>query len=479
MTAFLLNLLALDKGLSSDADYKQLFRQLQQAIIRGDLKGGTRLPATRELARNLGIARNTVKTAYEMLIAEGYVESRVGAGSFVVELPAQLLRKPEQDAQKRSVEINVSRFAEQFRGLSPLNPGQRRALQPAIPALDQFPLNRWKSCLGKAASRGELAAVAPAGDIRLRQQISRYLLKERAIDVSEEQILITSGSQQGAFMVAQLLTNSGDTVLVETPGFPGTAGVFKTVGCKVDTIDFEADQQLPSAKLISLTPSRNFPLGHTLSLEKRLEVIRWAEENNSWILEDDYDSEFASGRPVSSLFSVCESARVIYTGTFSRSMFPALRLGYIVLPITLTALFTQARRYMDGGLSHVAQIAMAEFMQQSYFYRHLKKMRELYQQRRDLMLKVIAKSELSGLPLLGAEGGMHLVLGLPESIDEKQLVTRLSAENMGVRALSTYDLGPGNLNGLVIGFCAESGEAIEQGISIISHHYKTLRENLQ
>ena len=456
--------------------YRWVFRSLELAIRKGELEAGFKLPPTRLLAEALGIARNTVKTAYEMLLSEGYIESRVGDGSYVAQLPQDLIN-PGHKSKKARADLPLSEYAQQYISLPPLNSDIRKILQPGIPALRDFPLGQWKRCLSFASSFKALESFPPAGDLKLREQIVDYLLKFRGIEADPEQVLITSGSQQAAFLAAQLLLNKGEKVIVETPGFPGTSGVFSSLGCQIDALNMEEAVSIDSdARLINLTPSRNFPLGHTLSLSQRLKVVQWAEQNNSWVLEDDYDSEFAEGYPVSALLSICESDRVIYTGTFSRSMFPALRLGYMVLPPKLVTVFTRARRYMDGGLSQVVQVAMAEFMGQGFYSRHLKKMCQHYLKQAGHMLKQIEKTSLSELALISAPGGMHLVLKLPDCIDDRAMVGELDKRGFGIRALSGYCQQGQPMNGLVIGFCVDKEEVIKSGIEEVASLYKALRD---
>ncbi len=461
--------------------YRQLFTQLQQLILQGRLPAGHRLPSSRALAAQLSISRNTVKTAYEMLTAEGYLQSQVGAGSFVTSLAPELLgaeflktQAEHTQGESGAAPLPVSGYAEQFQTLRPLNSDQRLRMQPAIPALDQFPLNQWKRCLAMAASRIGLDSTPPQGNAQLREQITHFLFQQRGMEVSSEQILITSGSQQGSYMIAKLLTDPDDRVLLETPGFPGTAGAFATIGCKITPVALNDEiASLPEAKLICVTPSRNFPLGHTLGLPQRLALLQWAQQNRCWILEDDYDSEFSAGRAISSLFAMSASEQVIYTGTFSRTMFPGLRLGYIVLPPALVSLFAQARRYMDGGLSQVAQTAMAEFMAQGFFSQHLKKMRQHYQQRRECLIGLIQQSALAQYSCELMPGGMHLVLHLPDYYSDRALTRELIAQGYGIRALSGYDLKTSTdnqtpaLNGLVIGYCAETDAELKAGVQAI------------
>ncbi len=458
----------------NEATYRWLFHCIERAIRQGKLKAGSQLPASRVLAEALSIARNTVKTAYEMLLAEGYIESKVGSGSYVSHIPLQLLNPVSTDS-KPIAELPLSSFARQFKTLPPLNSEQRRKLQPGIPALDQFPLAAWKRCLSQASSYKALESCPPAGNLILRREIAEYLHKLRGIKTTAAQVLITSGSQQAIYLVARLLLNAGDAVIVETPGYPGISGVFSSQGCRLRALnmnDFSVDS--PPASLISLTPSRGFPLGYTLSLEQRLKVVHWAEQMNSWILEDDYDSEFAQGHPVSALHSMCGSDRVIYMGTFSHSMFHGLRLGYMVLPAHLMEIFTQARRYMDGGLSQVVQFAMAEFMGQGLYARHLKKMRKLYADRSAFARECIRECALVDLEVLSAPGGIHLVLGLPNQVDDRVMVNELNQRGYGIRALSGYCAKGQHRNGLVIGFCADDQEEIRAGFAELAEVYTEL-----
>lgn len=463
--------------------YQLLYRCLQQGILKGRLRGGERLPSSRELAAQLKVSRNTVRMAYDQLIAEGYVESHQGAGSFITSLPEQLIHSSVNNTRDGISPPVLSELAQRYVASSSLYAPGRMLLQPAVQPMDQFPRKRWRSCLSAAADADAMFGQPPAGLRLLREQIARHLSTFRGIQVSEEQILITSGSQQASFMLASMLCNPGDPVLLETPGYPGTEAVLTAAGACVTHINWQVLQDAQAlnicladseARALFITPSRNFPLGHTLPLEARLRILHWAAQNNRWIVEDDYDSEFAEGHPVSALFALDQGKRVIYTGTFSRTMFPALRLGYMVLPEALVPTFLKARRLMDGGLSAVAQAAMGHFMSQGDYSRHIRKMRQLYQERRSILEKLLADSALSHLPATDAGGGMHLVLALPDSVDDKALVRDLMAEGIGIRALSHYASGNTSLKGLVLGFALNNADEMQQGIDRVEAHYLKL-----
>ncbi|MCP4992992.1 MAG: PLP-dependent aminotransferase family protein [Gammaproteobacteria bacterium] len=463
------SLINLQKYQRGKALYRSLFEQIRDAILEGAIAGGVRLPSSRELAGEMSLSRNTVKAAYELLSAEGYITSSQGVGSFVVDLPDYLrLQKPD----KRPISVTP-----RLSGLA-LRVGDQTAcyfegsmlLQPAVPALDHFPRKKWRSCLGRAADRSALESQPLAGDRRLRKEIASYLAVQRGIQVDLDQIMVTSGSQQGLYFAASLLVEQGESLLLESPGFPGTEAVLRAAGANPKLLSWNQLQMGDldeDAGLLCLTPSRNFPLGHALPLEARLSLLRWAEARDAWIIEDDYDSEFAAGAPITALYALSREQRVIYAGTFSRSMYPGLRLGYLVLPKSLVNVFIQARRLMDGGLSILPQVALADFMAQGMLSRHLRKMRKLYRMRRRVMEERMNRGLLSRLSQIDAGGGMHMVLQLPIGLDDVSIAKELAKQGVGVRPLSGYSLMSEALSGLVVGFAADDEIRMERGVSIM------------
>ncbi|MBV1790175.1 PLP-dependent aminotransferase family protein [Marinobacterium sp. D7] len=437
-------------------DYRRLFQALRQAILERRLEGGSRLPSTRALAAALGIARNTVKNAYELLQAEGYLQGRQGAGCFVVELP--VLDRPNTGLQAGQSQTEIAVVEPRHRD----SPG---LLQTAIPALDQFPHRRWQRALQHASTGAGLLAGDPQGDWQLRAEIARWLGAQRGMQVDIEQVLITSGSQQGLYLIASQLVMAGDPVLLERPGFSGTEDAMRAVGARVSRFhqqQLDRIEALPQAKLMVLTPSRNFPLGHTLPADRRLTLLNWAYERQVWLIEDDYDSEFAAGPALSAMYSLDRRQQVIYAGTFSRTLFPGLRIGYLVLPKALVPGFVKARRVVDGGLSTLPQRALAEFMACGDYSRHLRRMKRLYSQRRALLEQLLAQSALARLPIVDAGGGMHLCLQLPSHCDDREIMTRLESRGVKVRAISLYDeqCEPG----LVLGFAAQGADSLARGV---------------
>lgn len=445
-----LDLAATDPGLPT---YRRLFLALRNAILQQRIASGTRLPATRVLASELKIARNTIKTAYELLQAEGYLQVRAGSGHYVQALPARASSATETDVQA---------------GVTTPAPARTLLLQTARPALDRFPRQQWQQCLQQACGLEGLGNNELQGALMLRQQIARWLNSQRGMTVNAEQILITSGSQQGLYLLARQLLRPGDQVLLEAPGFAGITDAMQAAGAKTlhrHQHELQQSANLPDARLLVLTPSRNFPLGHTLPAPARLALLHWAQSQRCWLVEDDYDSEFSAGPAHTALFSLDGAGRTIYAGTFSRTLFPGLRLGYLVLPPTLVGAFVKARRVIDGGLSSLPQLALARFMADGHYDRHLRRMRRLYAQRRRSLETLLATSALAKLPLIDAGGGMHLVLGLPTGCDDRALSSQLNAAGIGSRALRHYD--PAGEPGLVLGFSGDDEAAQQRALAIL------------
>lgn len=454
--------------------YRCLFTAMQQAIVKGQLQPGDKLPASRALSDALQLSRNTVKQVYEMLLAEGYIETRHGAGSFVsAQLP--LSTTAQRHTHTSASPIRLSDKSTQLANIRPLyETGSRQLLLPAQPALDQFPWPQWQRCVARAGRAMKFAAGRQTlGVPALRQQIAAYLKITRGIRCSADQVIICSGSQQGMQLSFSMLLNPGDQVLVEDPGFPGIDGAIHNAGgikvsVPIDAQGFcvsEALRRAPKARLAFLTPSRNFPMGHTLSLERRLALLNWAQTTGSCIIEDDYDSEFRfDGPPLTALQGLGGEHTVIYSGTFSRILHPSIRLGYLVLPESIVEPFAQMRSFLDGGLSALPQLALAEFMLNGYFASHLRRMRKLYKQRRASLLAHVSRLFDGQLRWVESDGGMHAVFLLPSGSDDQWIAREALKRNVGIRPLSYYyDREPAQ-PGLVIGFSGYDATAIEQGL---------------
>lgn len=459
--------------------YRLLFNYLQQTIITGQLKPAAKLPSSRELAGTLKLSRNTVKQVYEMLQAEGYIETRHGAGSFVSpQLSLNTASTVKNNQQASRTTIRLSEKSCQIDQLRPLySHDNRQLLQPAMPAIDQFPWPQWQRSVASAGREMKFSSLRDSlGSTKLRREIASYLNASRGMLCNLDQIMICSGSQQGMQLAFSMLLNPGDKVLAEDPGFPGIDGAISNAGgikvsIPIDKNGFRADiaiQNSAGAKVAFITPSRNFPIGYTLSLERRLALLQWARHNGSCIIEDDYDSEFRfDGPPLTAMQALDGEDCVIYSGTFSRILHPSIRLGYLVLPDALVEPFTRMRGFLDGGLSALPQLALADFMARGQFSSHLRRMRKLYMARRNYLLQQVAKHFAGKLQWLASDGGMHGVFILAPEYDDRQVAELAITKGLGVRPLSYYYDQEQSQSGLIIGFAGYNESQIDRGLKIL------------
>ena len=315
------------------------------------------------------------------------------------------------------------------------------------------------------------------GDDLLRDQIASYLQVTRGVSCNAEQVMICSGSQQALYLSFQLLLNTGDTVWVEDPGYHGISGAITSVDAKefpvpTDQDGFDLNYAIKlklNARAAIVTPSHNYPMGYTLSLERRLSLIEWAKQNSSWIIEDDYDSEFRyEGPPLTALQGLGGENCVIYAGTFTRILHPSIRLGYLIIPQALVEPFTKAKRYIDGGISQLPQLALGDFMASGQFASHVRRMRKLYQHRRDVLNNEVANSLDGILERVSSDGGMHSVFLLAPEFSDKEICTLTDQQGLGIRALSNYYSGPPPQQGLVIGFAGYNDESIKKGVKVLA-----------
>jgi GntR family transcriptional regulator/MocR family aminotransferase len=469
---------------------RQLYEALRQRVLDGRLISGTRLPATRDLAAALSISRNSVVRAYDQLYAEGFIESRVGDGTYVAQLPTakklstkvstglptglspalstKWVNLPED---LDSEVIHSSGFARVKNNHLPNPPsGPPRAFRVGVPAFDLFPFEVWAKLNGAFWRKPDLEQLCyghPAGDGRLRGLIAAYLRSSRGMQCSAEQIVITSGAQQAISLCAQLLLEPGDGVAVENPGYRAAGHAFALAGGRLhgvpvdgEGIDCQVLNTLGDCRVAYVTPSHQYPLGVVMSLARRLELLAWAERTGGWIIEDDYDGEYRySGAPLSPLAALDRSGRVLYVGTFGKVAFPALRLGYLVLPPGLVDAFTR-RRAVDMRHSEVStQAVMAEFMAAGHFQRHIRRMRRAALSRRNALLA----GWPTGLPGVGelpnVAAGLHMTVRVDSLAREQQLLAQAYAVGVEVNGLSGYWLPQSTTPadhraGLVLGFAA-------------------------
>jgi len=445
------------------ATYQQLTRALKAAILGGSLSAGTRLPPTRALAQELDISRITVLSAYDQLRAEGYLQCRVGSGSYVSAL--QLM--PPLRPPKVGAIAAPSRYTERSRihtnrGTYRPQQGLRFDLQHgetlSYPALN----NLWGRELARAAAYTPLERTASEGSPALREQICIYLANRRGLRAEPDDIMIVNGSQQAFGLTARVLLNEGDPVVTEDPHYFGLWRSLIAHGAQLQAIRTDDEglvcAELPREppRLICVTPSHQFPSGPVMSLPRRLELLRYAEANACWIMEDDYDSEFRyDSQPLAALRSLDQGDRVIYVGTFSKVLFGSMRLGYMVLPAALRHDFSNARYLSDMGGLAIEQAALAHFMESGAFERHLRKVGKMLKQRRQVLLEGLHRYAGARVRIADSHAGMHVVAWLPD-YDYAQLDALIL--HARERGLGLYPIAPcyqrrPAVPGLILGYC--------------------------
>ena len=466
--------LALDRD-SPEPLARQLYDQLRELILSGRLAGGMRLPSTRALAGELGVSRNTSVAAFDQLFAEGYVEGSVGAGTFVsAELPDQQPSRAPRPLVEASALSGPSRRGQALAALAPPRARRHRAFAVGVPELGEFPFELWSRLLAQSWRRPDMTTQVPgdpAGLPGLRAAIARYLATARAVICDPDQVIVTSGVQQGIGLACQVLLDPGDRVWVEDPGYPGVNGALAGAGMTLAPVPVDAEgldvaageASAPDARLACVTPSHHYPLGTVMSLPRRLAIIDWASRRDGWVLEDDYDSEFRyRGRPLASLQGLDRGGRVIYAGSFSKVMFPSLRLGYLVVPEHLIGVFRAVRSALDDHASLIAQPALARFIDDGHFAAHIRRMRRLYAARQEALLEA-GRRHLSGLlDLAPDDAGLHLVARLTSDtaarMDDREAARRAAEAGVAAGALSAYRIRAPQPPGLVLGYAAV-GEA--------------------
>lgn len=470
--------------------YRQLYEGIREAILSQQFSPGQRLPSTRTVASELGISRHTVVEAFLQLLAEGYIEGKIGSGTYVTRTLPEEHSHPLRPSRADAVCV-PQRRPHSSRSTIQMQLGwhlllSRRAqdrygpaFQVGVPALDAFPGDLWGRLVarhGRDMSARRLDYLDPAGYRPLREAIAAYLGMARGVHCTAEQVIVVSGSQQGVGLSAQVLLNPGDAVWVEEPGYFGAKGALLGAGVRLVPVPLDSEglnveagkARCPAARLAYVTPSHQFPLGITMSLRRRLALLAWAQEADAWILEDDYDSEYRYvGKPLTALQGLDNTGRVLYAGTFSKVLFPALRLGYLVVPDDLVDAFVASRLFMDMHPPWVEQVVLAEFMAQGHFARHIRRMRVLYAERQAALVE--AAQPLAGLlEVRPAEAGMHLLGWLPAGSDDVALAHVAEQYQVSTRPLSRFFLEPSALRALLLGYAAVPIPAIQEGIRRLS-----------
>jgi GntR family transcriptional regulator/MocR family aminotransferase len=461
--------------------HRQICEGYRSAILQGSMNPGQQVPSSRSLSLELGISRIPILDAYAQLLAEGYFETRAGAGTFVSEsLPEQRIqgaRNGSTGPRIRPESRKVSRRSLLIpnRGSTPWTHGAG-AFSVGQLAFDHFPMRIWSNLVSRHARNVRASSLNygdPMGSKEFRETIATYLRTSRAVHCESDQVLVVSGSQQALDLSARVLLDPGSRVWVEDPSYSLMRHALVLAGC--DLVPVPVDENgltvaagirvCRQAKAAYVTPSHQFPLGVTMSASRRLQLLDWAKRVGAWIVEDDYDSEYRyESMPIASLQGLDHNSRVIYIGTFSKTLFPALRLGYMVIPPDLVDRFAAARRTIDIFPPYLSQEVLADFISQGHFARHIRRTRLIYAERRNALVKAIRNEFGTELEIVGAEAGMHVVVMLPKGLRDREISARAAQHNLWLWPLSSSYLGEVTRQGFILGFGSTSAEEMPAAV---------------
>jgi GntR family transcriptional regulator / MocR family aminotransferase len=458
--------------------YRWLYSAIRSQILNGRFRPGFQLPSSRELAKLYSLSRGTIVSAFEQLASEGYLESVVGSGTRVSKtLPEDRLNVHHHNTsteKKKAPKRHLSTYAQKITLFPGYDKRPTRAFRSNVPALDVFPVELWTQITSRVLRRlstQHLLGCDPLGYEPLQRAIAEYLASSRGVKCLPEQIVIVSGVQEALDLTARLSVDPGDRVCMEGPGYMGAAQVFEAMGARIlhAGMDSEGVKPPPHARrgvrLIYVTPGHQFPLGTTMSLSRRLALLDWAGSLGALIFEDDYDGEFRySGHPIPALQGLDRSGCVLYAGSFSKVLFPSLRLAYLVVPPDFVDRFAAAKSLTTRHAPVLDQVVLCEFITEGHFARHIRRMRELYAERFSVLLQS-ARRELSGLlEVSSIEAGLQTVGWLQKGIQEKAAAQAAKLRNVDVTPLSTYCRRPMSRQGLQLGFAGVDPREIRRGV---------------
>jgi len=454
---------------------RQIYEFWRLGILNGRFSGGERVPSTRELATALDLARGTITQAYEQLISEGYFQTTHGSGTFVCrQLPEDLLNVPAAAGRRLTHEASapLSTFGKRLQKDYPqlkVRPGYI-GFSHWGPDLNLFPLESWQRLYARSLRSLGSGALGYAEYARgyepLCEEIAKYVSRSRAVSCSAEQIIVVNGSQQGLDLCARLLLEPGDEVAVENPGYSGASRVFEAIGARLRSVPVDKEGIVcarlgEAAKVVYVTPAHQFPTGVALSLRRRLELIAWARQQPAVIIEDDYDSEYRySGAPMPALQGLATGVPVVYCGTFSKVMFPGLRVGYLIVPRPMVAAFTRAKWLSDRHTPVHQQATLYHFMKDGYLERHIRRMRRIYELRRTALVESLHRHFGDDATVLGEAAGLHAYVRFSDA----NIATRAARNKVQLRDVEAYYLGKAPANDYLLGFSMLSESSIREGI---------------
>lgn len=484
LTEFILSTLGRPRSNKSVTLSRQLHSALMRALQNGLLNAGERLPSSREMANDLGLSRNTVMAALEQLEVEGYLFTLVGSGTFVIDDLPRFKSKRTQEHKALGKRNSISARGQQMLGPHSAKSLEVQPFTEGFPDFSPFPLQVWQKLLNKhwRMSYPEMLDYSPsAGFAPLRRAIAQYLRMFRGVELDSAQVIVTTGTQQSLALCATLLADHGDTAWVEDPLYWGASKVLKAAGLSLQGIavddqgiNIKAAPAGSAPKLIYVTPSHQYPMGRVMSLPRRHQLLEQARLHGAWILEDDYDSEFRfSGAPLSSLQGLDREGCVLYMGTFSKALYPGIKLGYLVVPTPLADAFLQGHYDLNRPGQIHQQAAMAEFIELGHFHTSLRRTKNHYEIRRQALLESLQACLGADALISGAEQGLHLCLHLPQDVDDVALAQQASLHGLTVRPLSIYAVQRKDLSGLVIGYGYAPLKQIESGGVMLSKLVRT------
>ena len=472
-----------DRG-SEEPLYRQIYRNLRAAILSGRLEPGTRLPSTRAAASELGVGRNTVIAVFEQLADEGFVSSRVGDGTRVAEVDAEVIRRSLQSARHAAPrpDSSPSAWTAALSGRGRMMSGVPRgsfahgAFQTGLPDIAAFPHRTWARIVARHArepERERLGYADAAGDPRLRSAIAGYVAAARGVECSPERVIVVTGAQAALDLSARLLLDPGDRAWLEEPGYLGARAALVAAGALIEPVPVDAqgmdvevgEERCPGARLVYITPSCQYPMGSTLVLERRLLLLDWAERAGAFVIEDDYDSEYRyRGRPIASVQGLDRHGRVVYVGTFAKTMLPALRVGYLIVPEGLQDAFANAVRNTGQTAPQPVQAALAEFIDSGHYGAHVRRMRNRYAQRQALLFALLREHLAGAIEPAPTDSGMQVAGWLADGVDDRAVAEAGRRAGLALRPLSPYWMGPGARPGLHLGYAAVPEDEMRQAV---------------
>ncbi|BAZ42851.1 GntR family transcriptional regulator [Calothrix sp. NIES-4101] len=473
--------------------HQQIYEEVRQAILCGKLPPGQRIPSTRQMAKALGVSRSTVTQSYEQLLSEGYLETVIGSGTYIcTQLPDDLFdSQPVESIEKNnSAKIKFSEYGMnllQTKNVPILNEKQLEiSFRYGRPALNKFPIKLWKKLLDKYCNTSLEwldYSTEPLGYKPLREAIAIYISRVRGINCEPEQVLITNGTQQALDLIIRLLIEPGNIIALEEPGYVSARLIFQAYGAKLLPIAVDESGLIvnklvhslekENIRLVYITPSHQFPTGAILSLPRRLELLNWASQTGSLIIEDDYDSEYRYGdRPIPALQGLDNHNSVLYVGTFSKVLFPSLRIGYLVIPKNLVNIFARAKWLSDRHLPILEQQVLTDFIAEGHLERHIRKMRSLYDYRRQVLVKALKFHFGESVEILGDKAGLHVMVRLNTNMSDNEIIQGAAKLGVGITSASSQYLNPNIYGEFIFGYGELDEEQLVTGVERLTQIIK-------